>query len=562
MMESKITWKVGSDPSCDVVVSEATVSAEHCVITAAGDAYIVEDLQSTNGTFVNGTQISSPTKVTVRDSLTLGRKTKFDWSRIGANLVQIIRIGRADDNDVVFPNSTVSGHHAQIKVDGNSIIIEDLGSSNGTAIGDPQNRIKKSPLSTNDTVYLGTFAVRASQLLRGVDGVSPAAGATMIQPSVRQAHDVEETPTVSLRPAGATRPASTANKGIAGMVVGAVIVIATIFAYPRISPMLSSDPTAQNSSEGTTTSDDGGSNDDSSDDSGTISSSDDPTQTNDSNSTAANEQAASPVSIADSIFTLVASDEDQTVRHRVGTAWAVSANELVTSASVAKVIETIKADYPVTIAFGVDGRKHAMRVADTKTHPKFDALFSEMQSIGQEQQQLNSQIEAATDNVDALIARMRELERARFLVMENMTYYDVAVLTISEKLDDWLELSDLRNNDSVEISGVPMNVVDSSNRFFRPADGAELATLQGHLDGSMRIDKSPGAPSQLFVKTAKAHAELDWRGSPVLNDGKVIGIYSHPTFSPDGDDIAADRCSVTSVQRLRELSPQAFRVTP
>lgn len=44
-------------------------------------------------------------------------------------------IGRRSDNAVVIPDRTVSGHHAVIIVEDNQVIIEDLGSSNGTFVG-------------------------------------------------------------------------------------------------------------------------------------------------------------------------------------------------------------------------------------------------------------------------------------------------------------------------------------------------------------------------------------------------------------------------------------------
>jgi S1-C subfamily serine protease len=54
--------KIGRDPSLDVVIppeDQRFVSRVHAVIAREGDNYIARDLDSTNGTFVNGTQIKS-----------------------------------------------------------------------------------------------------------------------------------------------------------------------------------------------------------------------------------------------------------------------------------------------------------------------------------------------------------------------------------------------------------------------------------------------------------------------------------------------------------------------
>ncbi|MBQ3266461.1 MAG: FHA domain-containing protein [Atopobiaceae bacterium] len=56
---------VGRSPSSDIVIAEPYVSSTHARFTLQGPALVVEDLESTNGTFVNGHPIEQP--VTLRD---------------------------------------------------------------------------------------------------------------------------------------------------------------------------------------------------------------------------------------------------------------------------------------------------------------------------------------------------------------------------------------------------------------------------------------------------------------------------------------------------------------
>ena len=56
---------VGRSPSSDIVIAEPFVSATHARFTLQGPALVIEDLNSTNGTFVNGRAIMDP--VTLRD---------------------------------------------------------------------------------------------------------------------------------------------------------------------------------------------------------------------------------------------------------------------------------------------------------------------------------------------------------------------------------------------------------------------------------------------------------------------------------------------------------------
>jgi two-component system, NtrC family, response regulator GlrR len=48
---------VGSAPGCDVRIDDPTVSRHHCELTAGDTAYSVRDLDSTNGTRLDGTEV-------------------------------------------------------------------------------------------------------------------------------------------------------------------------------------------------------------------------------------------------------------------------------------------------------------------------------------------------------------------------------------------------------------------------------------------------------------------------------------------------------------------------
>jgi hypothetical protein len=54
------TITLGRTASCDVVLDDDDVSREHCRISPRDDGYVIEDLDSSNGTIVNGQLIQSP----------------------------------------------------------------------------------------------------------------------------------------------------------------------------------------------------------------------------------------------------------------------------------------------------------------------------------------------------------------------------------------------------------------------------------------------------------------------------------------------------------------------
>ncbi len=49
---------LGRNATCDIVLKDHTVSSQHCYIARRGDQYLLHDLNSTNGTQVNGQRIS------------------------------------------------------------------------------------------------------------------------------------------------------------------------------------------------------------------------------------------------------------------------------------------------------------------------------------------------------------------------------------------------------------------------------------------------------------------------------------------------------------------------
>ena len=133
------SWVVGAASECDVVVSEPTVSGRHCRLTRTPEGFLLEDLGSTNGTYVNGEPITRPRRVDASDRITLGTTVALPWpDHLVAAGSRASRLGRASINDVVVDGAGVSEHHAQLIVHGGTMTLEDLGSAAGTAVGSPE----------------------------------------------------------------------------------------------------------------------------------------------------------------------------------------------------------------------------------------------------------------------------------------------------------------------------------------------------------------------------------------------------------------------------------------
>ncbi len=161
------TWIIGSSGDCNLVVPKPTVSGRHCRLTEVADGYLLEDLGSSSGTYVNKKRIASATRVSDRDVITLGTTVPMPWPAAGASPgARVIRIGRDADNDIVLDDPRVSGHHARIIISDTQTLIQDLGSSNGTFVNSADREASlATPVTASDVIFLGSLKVPAARLL-------------------------------------------------------------------------------------------------------------------------------------------------------------------------------------------------------------------------------------------------------------------------------------------------------------------------------------------------------------------------------------------------------------
>jgi len=64
--------RIGRAPPADIVLSDRQVSRSHCLVELADGGLRVSDLNSTNGTFIDGERISGPSPLAVGSMLRVG----------------------------------------------------------------------------------------------------------------------------------------------------------------------------------------------------------------------------------------------------------------------------------------------------------------------------------------------------------------------------------------------------------------------------------------------------------------------------------------------------------
>ena len=155
---------MGAEAACDLVFDHPAISRSHAEVISTPRGLMLMDgvalptggrKPSRNGTWVDGARIGSAVLLHPGSQIRLAvfqvpqRIVRSWWSdepigapaalaaqRAAATLPPsgTIDIGRDDDNDIVIPETAVSGRHARLEVVGGSWFIEDLGSRNGTFV--------------------------------------------------------------------------------------------------------------------------------------------------------------------------------------------------------------------------------------------------------------------------------------------------------------------------------------------------------------------------------------------------------------------------------------------
>ncbi|MEV0604177.1 FHA domain-containing protein [Streptomyces sp. NPDC050315] len=197
------TYHVGRDPASEVVLADARVSWHHAVLRTTDGHWVVEDEESTNGTYTEGRRVHQwdvgpgsvirfgnpadgpcavlsgvprPERAAERPSAVNAvpypaatRTFRQPSSVRPLPSARTTRIGRAPDNDLVVEDLIVSRRHAELRAGPEGYEIVDLGSNNGTYLnGRP---VTRAPVVPGDIVGIGhsAFVLVGEELQEFID---------------------------------------------------------------------------------------------------------------------------------------------------------------------------------------------------------------------------------------------------------------------------------------------------------------------------------------------------------------------------------------------------------
>lgn len=85
---------IGRDSSNSVAINDAEVSRKHARLTFQGGKFVIDDLGSTNGTFVNGQRLVGPVVLKAGDVVSLGEQIVLMYDAINADPGATVAVSR------------------------------------------------------------------------------------------------------------------------------------------------------------------------------------------------------------------------------------------------------------------------------------------------------------------------------------------------------------------------------------------------------------------------------------------------------------------------------------
>jgi pSer/pThr/pTyr-binding forkhead associated (FHA) protein len=190
------TASIGRLETNDICIKEQHVSRQHAVINYRDGVFMITDLGSANGVYVNGTRITEPYPLLAGDEIRLYVPVMYfsaivdehDEGKISRDakiitittntgkgklvitngpqegltiplLLSSVTVGRATskaDWEICLQDPSVSRPHARLELVDNVWVIYDLESANGTMVNGTPVTEKGRPLRDGDVITFGT----------------------------------------------------------------------------------------------------------------------------------------------------------------------------------------------------------------------------------------------------------------------------------------------------------------------------------------------------------------------------------------------------------------------
>lgn len=260
--------------------------------------------------------------------------------------------------------------------------------------------------------------------------------------------------------------------------------------------------------------------------------------------------SATLVAVRDGVYAVLAKRPDDDIFYRLGTAWAASRRQLVTSGAVALAAEALKAEGAV-IVVAQPFQERQVTIKSSRAHPAYTLAVERATSA---RARMTDESKAPAKDADEQ-AESPATELAKAL--SNQARFDLGVLDIEpgQRLETFLRM---QTDDLGEVAseyllvGFPFTEKQYQISAVRLAgDAREQVSVR---NSALKSDSD----LTLTMKFAADMADEVWSGSPVIDGSqRVIAVYSRiaapaqPNESPQ-----KRRHAVIWLGRLREFASE------
>lgn len=184
------SYVVGRADGCHIRLTDRNVSREHALLRKSAQTYVLEDLDSFNGTLVNGLRVTEPVPLVGGDIIQIAdyamlfedeatpvppnpERAETRNARVD-RLVVIsgdetgneypldsveVRVGREEGSHVTLDDGTVSRRHCRlVRLQQGRFDVFDEGSSHGTRING--QTLRRGVIEPGDTLQVGNVVLR------------------------------------------------------------------------------------------------------------------------------------------------------------------------------------------------------------------------------------------------------------------------------------------------------------------------------------------------------------------------------------------------------------------
>jgi len=99
----KTELQLGRDLSNDIVINDPEVSRRHARLSLQPEGYILEDLGSTNGTFIRGQRLAAPVVLRPGELITIGEKVNLKYEVVSSDMSPTVVVQRRGEEEVPSP---------------------------------------------------------------------------------------------------------------------------------------------------------------------------------------------------------------------------------------------------------------------------------------------------------------------------------------------------------------------------------------------------------------------------------------------------------------------------